>query len=495
MTTAIRWLRNSVLILVVLLLLLYMAVRVFVGGVNIPVLGNDFDASAVGNRISAAEGFSISLYAEQVDNARLLRFTNEGDLLVANSNLDQIVLLPRDADGDGKADGKRVLLTDLNGPNGMDFFEDWLYVAETDAIGRVRFDHQRGVVVGSYERIVTGLPDGGNHWRKTLRFGPDGLMYVTMGSSCNVCEEQDPRRGTMVRYRADGSGEEIYARGLRNSAGFDWSPKDGQIYATDNGRDMLGDDFPHCELNKVVQGAHYGWPYANDDNIPDPDFGAGMESLIAGAIVPSFKFQPHNAPLGIAFIRGDTVPADYRGAAIVALHGSWNRTEKDGYKVVSMHWDQDNNVTERDFVTGLLQGDDAIGRPVDIAEGPDGAIYISDDYANVIYRVAYAEPQQQLDMAIAATVFNAEQSLAAIAPALRVSRSAQGAALFEQYQCASCHGADGIGMKPLLGLGKRFDLPALAHYIERPNPPMPIFPLDLDQRQALAVYLLENYSE
>ncbi|MFT5690946.1 MAG: glucose/arabinose dehydrogenase [Oceanicoccus sp.] len=134
------------------------------------------------------------------------------------------------------------------------------------------------------------MPAGGNHWPKTLSFGPDDLMYVTTGSSCNVCEEEDERRATMMRCNPDGSNEEIFAKGLRNSAGFDCSPADRHIYATDNGRDMLGDDFPHCELNKVIQGHHYGWPYANDNKISDPDFGDGNESIVSTSIGPVFKF-------------------------------------------------------------------------------------------------------------------------------------------------------------------------------------------------------------
>src|SRR5690606_22401279 len=247
----------------------------------------------------------------------------------------------------------------LDSPNGMDFYKDdkeqsWLYVAEQNAIGRVLFDHERGEILGAYERVVTGLPDGGNHWKKSLRFGPDGMMYVTFGSSCNVCIEKDRRRGTMMRYRPDGSGEEIYASGLRNSEGFDWSPLDGALYATDNGRDLLGDDFPPCELNKVEQGKFYGWPFANGNNVPDPDYGEGREREIASAVVPAHNFRAHNAPLGMAFLRDPQLPTAYQQAALVALHGSWNRSEKDGYKVVSLHWQTDGSILEKDFMNGFL---------------------------------------------------------------------------------------------------------------------------------------------
>jgi len=313
--------------------------------------------------------------------------------LVANPNRDQIILLTRDENGDGRYDQKKVLLEKLSSPNGMDFYRDdkqlsWLYVAEEDAIGRVRFDHERGELVGAYERVVTGLPGGGNHWKKSLRFGPDGLMYVTFGSSCNVCIEKDKRRATLMRYQPDGSGEEIYASGLRNSEGFDWNAA-GELFATDNGRDLLGDDFPPCELNKVEQGKFYGWPFVNGNNVRDPDYGKGHEKEVADAVAPVHGFSAHNAPLGVAFLKSEKLPADYQQAALVALHGSWNRTQKDGYKVVSLHWQADGSLVEKDFMSGFLQNDKALGRPAEIVEAANGDIFISDDYAGAIYRVRY----------------------------------------------------------------------------------------------------------
>lgn len=349
------------------------------------------EESQLNTRIRAPEGFRVHVYAEDIPNARFLRFTPAGDLLVSQPRRDQILLLHRDGDGDGRPEGRQVLLDDLALPHGMDFHDGWLYVGETNAIGRIRFDASARTVSGDFERIVTDLPGGGNHWSRTLRFGPDGALYVTVGSSCNVCEEEDARRAAMVRYAPDGSGEEIYASGLRNAAGFDWRPETGELFATDNGRDLLGDDFPPCELNRIEQGGFYGWPYANGDNVMDPDLGAGRADRIAAAIPPAHGFRAHNAPLGITFVRGNASP-EYRGAALVALHGSWNRTRKDGYKVVSLHWEPDGSVRERDFLVGFEKDEDVIGRPVDVAEGPDGAFYVSDDYAGVIYRVERVQP-------------------------------------------------------------------------------------------------------
>ena len=235
--------------------------------------------------------------------------------------------------------------------------------------------------------MKAGLPEGG-HWTRSLRFGPDGWMYLSVGSSCNVCEEKDPRRAAILRYRPDGTGEEIYASGLRNAVGFDWRPGSGELYATDNGRDLLGDDFPPCELNRIVKGGFYGWPYTNGDRVKDPDYGDGHGDRIRASIPPVHGFRAHNAPLDIAFVRGRDVPPAYRHAALVALHGSWNRTRKDGYKVVSLHWQENGGIEERDFAVGFEVDGNVIGRPVDVAEGPDGAFYISDDYASAVYRVA-----------------------------------------------------------------------------------------------------------
>ena len=354
----------------------------------------------VDQRMAVPEGFELSLWAENVRGARVLRFTPTGDLIVSSPVQNSILLLERDNDGDGRSDGQRVLLEDLAHPYGVDLHDGKLYVGETGALGRVDFDPglpsssggpSGARLMGSFERIVSDLPPGGNHWTRSVRAGPDGWIYVHVGSSCNVCIEDDiTRRAALLRFRPDGSGEESFATGLRNSVGFDWQPATGKLYATDNGRDLLGDDFPPCELNELVEGGFYGFPIANGDRVPDPDFGEGQEQRIAASIPPAHDFNAHNAPLGINFVNDDDpLPSSMRGAALVALHGSWNRTRKDGYKVVSLHWGEDGTVEERDFLTGFLVDEDVSGRPADVLQGPDGAIYVSDDYAGVIWKVRY----------------------------------------------------------------------------------------------------------
>jgi len=340
------------------------------------------------SRLHAAPGFEVGLYAGDIPAARWLHFTGTGDLIVARTRVGEVLLLERDRDRDGRADGRRVLVTGLDGPHGLAIRGGLLYVAERTAVGRVPFDEGSGAVTGTYQRFITGLTADGSHVTRTIAFGPDGMLYLSQGSTCNVCEEKDPRRATMMRFAPDGTKGEVYATGLRNSVGFDWAPWSGALYATENARDLLGDDFPPDELNRIERRAFYGWPYVNGFNVLDPDLGAGHESLLSIAKPPAHGFRAHNAPLGIVFLRSGARPPGYERAAIVALHGSWNRSVPDGYKVVSLHWREDGSIEERDFLAGFLGDSGVIGRPAGVAEGPDGAVYVADDYAGAIYRVA-----------------------------------------------------------------------------------------------------------
>ncbi|MCA9505017.1 MAG: PQQ-dependent sugar dehydrogenase [Spirochaetaceae bacterium] len=465
----------------------------------------------IARRLRPAEGLSVSIFADGIENARFMRLSPGGSLLVSQPRTGRILLVERDADGDGRSDGNRVLVDGLDRPHGLDFRGGHLYVGETGAIARIPYRESGPDTIeaaGPIERIVEGLPPGGNHWSRTLRFGPDGGLYLHVGSSCNVCEEEDPRRATILRFEPDGSGGEIYASGLRNSVGFDWQPGTNDLYATDNGRDLLGDDFPPCELNRIERGGFYGWPWANGDNRPDPDLGAGHEAEIARAIPPAHGFRAHNAPLGISFVRDPEAPAAYRDAALVALHGSWNRSELDGYKVVSLHWNPAGDIEERDFLTGFAEGDDVIGRPVDVIEAGDGRFYVSDDYAGVIYRMA---PQSAAEAARASESggffdrFRTGSSddrtdpLAALPAADRRALASRGASLFDELACGTCHVAAqaeaGAVVKPLRELAGRYTLDALTAYFLTPQSPMPIFDLPEADRRALAVHLLETHGD
>jgi glucose/arabinose dehydrogenase len=362
--------------------------------VNAPVVGTLLGAtpppkSELQKRMKLPPGFELGVFAEGLSNPRFLRFTATGDLLVSSPREGAVFLLERDENGDGRADGVRKLLGGLDKPHGLEFDGDWLYVAETGAVKRVRYDAAARATSGAVETVLAGLPTGGNHWTKTIGKGPDGWMYVSMGSTCNVCIEADPRRATIGRFKKGNADYETVATGLRNSVGFDWRPADGALYATDNGRDLLGDDIPPCELNRIEPGKFYGWPFVLGSGALDPDFGARGGDKIAAAVPPVHAFGAHTAPLGIRFYRGRAFPERYRGQAFVALHGSWNRTKKSGYKVVLLVWHEDGSIAESDFLTGFEVDEDVIGRPVDVLDGPDGALYVSDDFAGAVYRIGY----------------------------------------------------------------------------------------------------------
>jgi glucose/arabinose dehydrogenase len=341
------------------------------------------------DQVVVPPGFGIEVHAGSVPGVRMMAVTDKDDLIVSSPREGMVSIVYADALGTVVVS---PLLTSLDEPHGVDIEAGWLYIAEEGSVGRIRFDAEQRLVTGQLERIIENLPKGGSHRTRTIKFGPDGLLYLTIGSSCNVCIEDDKRRATMMRYNSDGSGGEVYATGLRNSVGFDWSTQKGNLYATENGRDMLGDNFPPCELNWIEKGNFYGWPYANGAKVLDPDYGEGKEIVVQGSIAPVHEFRAHNAPLGMTFIAGNGWPKLYHNAALVALHGSWNRSERDGYKVVSLHWQGNGEILEKDFAFGFENDKTVLARPVDVVEGRDGTIYISDDYAGAIYKVNYFQP-------------------------------------------------------------------------------------------------------
>lgn len=453
-------------------------------------------------QLQLPEGFSLQLYAERLPMVRMLAVTDTGDLLASRPRAGEVVWL-RDSDGDGRADERRVILSDLNRPHGLALWDQWLYVAETDAVGRVRFDSANGKIEGHFERLITGLPGGGNHWSRSIAFGPDGKLYVAVGSSCNVCEETDPRRAALLRFNPDGSDGEVFASGLRNTVGFDFAPWNDALYGTDNGRDLLGDDFPPCELNRIERGGFYGWPYVNGFGVADPDLGDKGGDLARLARSPVHGFGAHTAPLGIRFLRHVEWPGHER-SALVALHGSWNRTTPAGYKVVALHWNEKGEIEERDFLTGFEAGGRVIGRPVDIVEShaaanaPEGTaavVYISDDYAGAIYRIQYGASQAvsapTIDRSAAESAAPAATGLEALSPLERAELITAGREEYRRWQCGSCH--EGGKSQPLQGLQAKYDVASLAQFLQTPTPPMPVFPLDEQQRRALSVYLLTSY--
>jgi glucose/arabinose dehydrogenase len=454
--------------------------------------GQSATAATIGQSLQVRPGYVVALYASNLPKARMLRLTATGDLLVSQPRLGQISVLGRDANGDGLPDRQEVLIGGLDRPNGIDLIDGWLYIAEGSAVGRVRFDVASGRVDGSYQRILSGVPEGGNHWTRTLRAGPDGWLYLSIGSSCNVCVETHAWRAAMIRFRADGSAAELFASGLRNSVGFDWAPWSGELFATDNGRDLLGDDFPPCELNRITAGGFYGWPHLNGFGVADPDLGAADAALLKRAINPAFGFRAHNAPLGIRILRSTGLPAGMQRSALVALHGSWNRSTADGYKVVQLRWDDAGNIVESDFLSGFERNGNVIGRPVDIAEAPDGRLFISDDYAGAIYRVNPSGKGSVVPVTAPVTTRprHTGDPLKNISSDERAKLADVARRLMQQHACVSCHIPGTPTAEKWGSLAERYTLAELTEYFLTPTPPMPVLPLSADQRRTLAVHLL-----
>lgn len=342
-------------------------------------------------RVILPPGFKLNIYATGLGKARLMALTPKGDILLSTPPAGEIKLIARDGNQDGRADGVSTLLSGLNRPHGLLLHDGFLYVAEENAVKRYPIDLSQPKITGKAQTIVENIPADGGHWTRTLGRGPDGWLYLTIGSSCNVCEEENSWRSAMLRFHPDGRDITLFATGLRNTVGFDWQPGTEALYGVDNSRDWLGDDFPPDELNKIEKGGFYGWPYRNGDNVPDPDFGDKKTDKTLMPRPPAFAFPAHVAPLSIRFLRHAARPV-FDKAALVAFHGSWNRSKKIGYEVVSLHWDDHGAVTSEKFLSGFEKNGDVIGRPVDIVEAPDGTIYVTDDLAGAIYRITATQP-------------------------------------------------------------------------------------------------------
>jgi glucose/arabinose dehydrogenase len=311
----------------------------------------------------------------------------DGQLYVAERGGGRILRLP-DRDGDGLLDRTEVAAAELDHPSSLAFFQDGsLYIGETERVWRLsnldasgRFQER--------QVVVDGLPPG-HHSTRTVLFSPDfERLFVSVGSSCNVCVEEDQRRAAILLYNPDGSGERIYASGLRNAVGIAFMPGTGELWATNNGRDLLGDDLPPETIYKVKEGGYYGWPYCHAGRILDPQFGG--PDACQEIEQPVAEIQAHSAPLGLEFYSGDGFPEEYRGDLFVALHGSWNRSTPVGYKVVRIPMNGDAPGPVEDFATGWLRGASSWGRPVDLVSGPDGSLFLSDDAGGRVYRIVYS---------------------------------------------------------------------------------------------------------
>lgn len=332
-------------------------------------------------------GFEISLFASGVTGARSLALGDEGTIFVGTRSEGRVYAL-KDSDGDFRADTTYIIAKGLNSPNGVAFQNGALYVAEISRV--LRYDAIEKHLLNPTRPVILSeaFPTDGHHGWKFIRFGPDGKLYIPVGVPCNICEEADERYGTIMRMNPDGSELEIYARGVRNSVGFDWQPDTNTLYFTDNGRDWLGNETPPDELNAAPKkGMHFGFPYCHGGNIADPDFGKGKRC--DDYTQPAINLGAHAAALGMRFYTGEQFPAEYQGQVFIAEHGSWNRIPLFGYRITLVRFEKNTAVSYETFAEGWLDGVSSWGRPVDLLQLHDGSLLISDDKAGAIYRIRY----------------------------------------------------------------------------------------------------------
>lgn len=347
------------------------------------------------DRLKLPPGFKIEVYADSIDGARSMAMGDNGTLFVGTRN-DKTVYAIQDLDKDYRADHTIILDSTLEVPNGIAFRNGSLYVAE---VGRLlRYDN----IESSLENLPTpkvvydDYPTEFHHGWKYIAFGPDDKLYVPVGAPCNICDSTvvDERYASITRMDPDGSNREIYAKGVRNSVGFTWHPETKEFWFTDNGRDMMGDDIPPCELNRVEEaGQHFGFPYCHGGTVKDPEF--GDQHPCEDFVAPVQPLGAHVAALGVKFPTGDMFPATYKNSAFIAEHGSWNRTKKVGYRISMVAIEGNKSVGYETFIDGWLddESQEQFGRPVDILFLEDGSMLISDDFGDAIYRVTYEKSE------------------------------------------------------------------------------------------------------
>lgn len=357
-----------------------LALFVLLGGLSMPAIAVD-----VLKELSAADGFNISLFAKKVDNPRQLAVSKKGIVYVGSRKAGNVYALI-DHNSDGVADKKIVIAKDLNMPSGLAIKDGDLYVAEVERIIRFK-DIDKHLKKPNYDVVYDQFPVDRHHGWKFIRFSPTGELIVPVGVPCNICAENE-KYGRIFSLNVDTKEIKTIARGVRNSVGFDYHPGTQAFWFSDNGRDMMGDDIPPCEINRVSEeGEHFGFPYIHGGSILDPEYGKAKN--ITDYKAPALALEAHVAPLGVHFYKSKQFPVNYHQQLFVAEHGSWNRSKKSGYKVAVATIEQGRVIKYTPFITGFMKNEETLGRPVAFAELADGSLLISDDYANVIYRVSY----------------------------------------------------------------------------------------------------------
>jgi len=332
-------------------------------------------------------GFRAEVFVSGVADARSLRVGDKGTVFIGNRNRDKVYAVVEQG---GRREAK-VIASGLDRPNGLAFYEGTLYIAEGTKVSKLERIEDNIDNPGKPVVIYSDLPDHRPHGWRFMALGPDNKLYINIGAPCNICEPPESN-GQIRRINLDGSGADAYVRGVRNSVGFDWHPVTKELYFTDNGRDWLSEELPNDELNRVTRmGQHFGFPYCHQGDIPDNEFGWGRSC--SDFEPPVAKLGPHAAALGMRFYTGTMFPPQYRGAIFIARHGSWNKTVKIGGDIYVVYLNRDGSVRAQEpFMTGFLQDNNYVGRPVDVQMTRDGALLVSDDYAGAVYRISYSAP-------------------------------------------------------------------------------------------------------
>ena len=358
------------------------------GAVNRPQEKTD---SPLLHTIKLPTGFSISVFADSVENARSMAMGDRGTIFVGNRQGDKVYVLV-DRNNDGKADEKYTIAKDLHMPNGVAFHKCSLYISEVSKVWRIDNIEDNLANPPKPVLIKGDFPTEDHHGWKYMAFGPDGKLYIPVGGPCNICDDhkKDERFSSITRMNPDGSDFEVYAHGIRNSVGFDWHPHTKELWFTENGRDMMGDNEPGDELNIAPKaGMNFGYPYCHACTISDPKY--GKEHNCDEFTKPVAVLDPHVAALGMKFYTGDMFPSQYKNTVFIAEHGSWNRTKPIGYRITQVQFDANNKPSYSTFAEGWLGAEKAWGRPVDILQLPDGSLLVSDDFAGAIYRITYSK--------------------------------------------------------------------------------------------------------
>lgn len=337
------------------------------------------------DKIKLPPGFKITLFADNVEGARSMALGTKGTVFVGTRSEGKVYALV-DTNNDLRVDNRYLIAEGLFMPNGVAFKDGALYVAEVTRV--LRFDNIEQQLVKPPIPVVINdeYPYETHHGWRFIRIGPDSKLYIPVGAPCNVCDEEN--FAEITRINLDGSNKETFAKGVRNTVGFDWHPQTKELWFTDNGRDLMGDNLPPDELNHAPeQGMHFGFPFCHGASVVDPDYGNGDSCKTYTP--PAQELGPHVAALGMRFYKGDMFPAEYHNQVFIAEHGSWNRSKKIGYRISLVKLKNNKAVSYTTFAEGWLQGEKAWGRPVDIMHLPDGSLLVSDDLANAIYRVYY----------------------------------------------------------------------------------------------------------